>query len=332
MEPQVNPAIVGLASASSGLGPSPISNEEVKEIRDVCLELLTHFKSTSGPKIGDDPALHDLCYQEVLSRLGGYPVEDPSLAFFFAVSLPRGVYMTTIAYGHVEEPSMRMYIAVYTAVLYYIEDIFGSEVTGLANFHSQFCSAESHGDAVLDFFASLLRSTYAYFDYVAANIIITSTLNFVTAMTLEHRTKDLKLPVSAKRYPKFSRRFSGAAEAYAFFIFPREVQVVSYLHAVPDLMVVLNEVNDVLSFYKEELQGEETNLVSTTACCFGLPKNVVLRDLSNEIIESDTNVLSMLKGDVPALKAYTGFTERYVAFHRSLPRYRLDELTADEEN
>ncbi len=90
----------------------------------------------------------------------------------------------------------------------------------------------------------------------------------------------------------------------------------------------------MLSFYKEELQGEETNLVSTTACCFGLRKDVVLRDLSNEIIESDTNVLSMLKGDAIALKAYNGFTERYVAFHRSLPRYRLDELfaPADELN
>ncbi len=115
------------------------------------------------------------------------------MGFFFATALPRGIYMTTIAYGHVEEPYMRMYIAVYTAVLYYIEDIFGSEVTGLASFHSQFCSAESHGDAVLDFFASFLRSTYAHFDYVAANFIVTCTLNFITAMTLEHRTKDLKV-------------------------------------------------------------------------------------------------------------------------------------------
>ncbi len=86
--------------------------------------------------------------------------------------------------------------------------------------------------------------------------------------------------------------------------------------------------SDVLSFYKEEIAGEETNLVSTAARCLGLRKSAVLRDFSKEMIEADRNVTSMLEPESAALKAYNGFAERYIAFHTSHARYRLDELIA----
>ncbi len=88
--------------------------------------------------------------------------------------------------------------------------------------------------------------------------------------------------------------------------------------------------SDVLSFYKEEIAGEETNLVSTTACSLGLKKSIVLRDLANDVIEADKNVTAMLGGDAAVLKAYKDFAERYIAFHTSYTRYRLDELIAGE--
>ncbi len=85
--------------------------------------------------------------------------------------------------------------------------------------------------------------------------------------------------------------------------------------------------SDVLSFYKEELAGDENTLISFTARSLGANKNVVLRDLANEVIETDKNVRLVLASDGAALRAYNAFVEQYVAFHRSLPRYRLNELT-----
>ncbi|KAF9031845.1 terpenoid synthase [Hymenopellis radicata] len=323
MEPQMNPAIVGLAPVSSELEPV-----EIKEIRDICLDLLAHFKSPSYPMVELDPVLHDLCVQEV--KLAGYDVEHPSMVFMFAKCLPGGIRMASTAYGHVEDMSRRIFVALYTGFVFYVEDAFTDDMTGLANFHVRFCSAEPHEDVVLDFFAKFFRGMHAYFEPMAANIILAAALNFVTAQFVEHRTKNLKLSSSAKRFPKFSRGLSGTAEPYAFLIFPREVPVDTYIHCLPELIVFVNEGNDVLSFYKEEIAGEDTNLVSTTAFCSGLKKSDVLRDFANDVIEADRNVISMLEPDAAALKAYNDFAERYIAFHTSYARYRLDELIAGE--
>ncbi|KAF9024115.1 terpenoid synthase, partial [Hymenopellis radicata] len=249
-----------------------------------------------------------------------------------ATWVPDGITIASISYGHLENPSLRLYVALYTAFLMYLDDTFASDVAGLASFHGRFCRAESHGNVVLDFFSSFLRDTHAYFDYMAANLIITAALNFVTALVLEQRTKNIKLSPTAKQFPKFARGLSGVADAYSFFIFPPEVPVDSYIHALPELMGILGGVNDVLSFYKEELTGDEKNLVSITARCLGVKKNVALRDLSKEVIQTDKNVRLLLEPDGVALKAYNAFAEGYVAFHRSITRYRLNELTKGERD
>ncbi len=163
----------------------------MKEIRDICLELIAHFDCTSDLPGGHDPALYDLCCQD--AKLRGYPLEDPSLASFFTTWVHSGISYASISYAHLESPSLRVYVALYAAFLLYIDDTFASDVTGLATFHVQFCRAESHGNVVLDFFSSFLRDTHAYFDYMAANIIITGALNFVTGLVLEHRMKTIKV-------------------------------------------------------------------------------------------------------------------------------------------
>ncbi|KAF8921878.1 isoprenoid synthase domain-containing protein [Mucidula mucida] len=266
------------------------------------------------------------------AKLRGYPLEDPSLASFFTTWVHSGISYASISYAHLESPSLRVYVALYAAFLLYIDDTFASDVTGLATFHVQFCRAESHGNVVLDFFSSFLRDTHAYFDYMAANIIITGALNFVTGLVLEHRMKTIKvittqLAPTAKQFPKFARGSFAAADACSIFIFPPDVSVESYIQALPEMINIITHVNDVLSFYKEELAGDENTLISFTARSLGVNKNVVLRDLANEVIETDKNVRLVLASDGAALRAYNAFVEQYVAFHRSLPRYRLNELT-----
>ncbi|KAF8921882.1 terpenoid synthase [Mucidula mucida] len=274
--------------------------------------------------------LYDLCCEEAISR--GYSLDDPSLAIFFTTCVPGGITTASTAYGHLENPSPRVYIALYTAFLFYLDDTFASNVAGLSTFHVRLCRAESHGNMVLDFFSSFLCDMHAHFDVMAADLIITSALNFVTGLVLEHRMKTIKLSPTAKQFPKFARGLSGAMAAFALFVFPPEVPVDSYIQALPEPMGIITGVNDVLSFYKEELAGDERNLVSITARCLGLKKNVVLSDLAKEVIENDKNVRLLLESGGAALKAYNAFREPYVAFHRSFPRYRLNELTGGEIN
>ncbi len=115
------------------------------------------------------------------------------MVFLITKCLPGGIRMASTAYGHVDDQARRLFVTLYTAFVFYVEDYFLKDMTGLANFHVRFCSAEPHDDVVLDFFANFFRGIYAYFDPLAANIIIAAALNFVSAQFVEHRTKDLKV-------------------------------------------------------------------------------------------------------------------------------------------
>jgi hypothetical protein len=44
----------------------------------------------------------------------------------------------------------------------------------------------------------------------------------------------------ALRYPCLGRILSGAAEAYAFFVFPTDMPLTDFIQAVPEIMVYIN--------------------------------------------------------------------------------------------
>lgn len=44
------------------------------------------------------------------------------------------------------------------------------------------------------------------------------------------------------RYPTFSRRMSGAADAYGLFAFPRTLRLDSYVQALPEMINYINNV------------------------------------------------------------------------------------------
>lgn len=138
---------------------------------------------------------------------------------------------------------------------------------------------------------------------------------------------------------------SGASEAYALFVFPPELPLQSYVQALPDIRVILNQgkwvilnsgssdadtyadclsTSDVFSFYKEELVGESVNYVSLIAAIRGISKIQALDSLSNDVVDAHKRCLQILSKD--AYEAYLRFSHGYVGFHVSLDRYKLNEL------
>ncbi|OAX35054.1 hypothetical protein K503DRAFT_773896 [Rhizopogon vinicolor AM-OR11-026] len=45
---------------------------------------------------------------------------------------------------------------------------------------------------------------------------------------------------------------------FVLFIFPSTLPVEDYIQSMPDLAIITGYVNDVLSFYKEEITGDTT--------------------------------------------------------------------------
>ncbi|KII94514.1 hypothetical protein PLICRDRAFT_169261 [Plicaturopsis crispa FD-325 SS-3] len=254
----------------------------------------------------------------------GYSMEGPqSIAGPF---IGHGVVMATTAYAHLPDQRGQIFICLYTAFLTYAEDIYSTDVGGVAEFSERLARGQPQNDRVLDNLADLLLRAHEYFERIAANMVMSCTLNFMTSILLDHDTDGMELEPRAQRYPKFTRRMSGAAETFAVCIFPPALPLQSYIQAMPDLDVFLHGANDLLSFYKEELVGEQVNQVSLIAKCRCITKREALRVLEDQVVAAHDNIVEILAPCEEAACAFKKFERSYIAFHTSLKRYKLDEL------
>ncbi|KII94515.1 hypothetical protein PLICRDRAFT_120583 [Plicaturopsis crispa FD-325 SS-3] len=254
----------------------------------------------------------------------GYSMEGPlSVAGPFIRS---GVIIATTAYAHLPDKRGQIFICLYTAFVMYAEDVYSTDVGGVAEFSERLARGQPQNDRVLDNLVDLLRRAHEYFDRIIANIIMSCAINYITAILLEHDTNGMMLEPRAQRYPKFSRRMSGSPETYAVSIFPPALPLQSYIQAMPDLEVFINCTNDLMSFYKEELVGEQVNQVSLIAKCRCITKREALRVLEDQVVAAHDNIVEILAPHEDAACAFKRFVRGYIAFHTSLKRYKLDEL------
>ena len=94
--------------------------------------------------------------------------------------------MSTTAYAHLTNYSTRIYIALYTGVLICLDDTYLDNKQGIMTFNERFMNNEPEKDPVLAAMGIILRETTRHFDCIPSNIIVTATLNLVTALSLEH--------------------------------------------------------------------------------------------------------------------------------------------------
>jgi hypothetical protein len=296
-----------------------IAENPHKDIREAITDLLVRC-NLSFAAIPYDREFHNACCD--VARSKGYAIDAPSLQPF----IPGGVVIATTTYAHLENKSTQIIIALYTAFLIYIDDVHQNDVGGIYGFNERFVLCQPQDDPVLESLASLLRELPKHFGRVSSNMMISSTLNFVTSLILDYETKDMPASPDAGNYAAFSRVMCGASETYAMFVFPTQIPLPVYIQAFPEVMNFLNKTNDVLSFYKEELAGETINHISNMARCRGVSKIEVLRLLCDEVVTCHLQSLNILSPHHEAHAVYSKFSQGYIDFHTSLTRYRLDEL------
>jgi len=83
--------------------------------------------------------------------------------------------------------------------------------------------------------------------------------------------------------------------------------------------------SDILSFYKEETQGETATYVSRLAVTRGITKLNVLHETIDKTVQAHHNILQSLKVHADAYDAYVSFFHGYIEFYAA-PRYKLQEL------
>ncbi|KAL5480713.1 hypothetical protein ACEPAI_9653 [Sanghuangporus weigelae] len=263
-----------------------------------------------------------LCIAEASAR--GYLGGDDAV---LRRSIVVGATMVVTAYAHLRDEGVKMYIALYTGFVVYLDDLFLSHIDAIREFVSRFVARQPQQLKVLDDFAALLLETPRFHDAVVCNIILTSTFDFLSSLLIQYDVLGVPMPTSTMEYPMFFRRLSGLGNAYAAFIFPASIPVHSWIFAFPDIAYCVCTLNDILSFYKEDLAGEtEENLIWLTARNRNVSVYESLCAIANDTVETHNRVLRTLEPSQDAHDAYCNFAWGYHAFYIESKRYKLQDL------
>ncbi|KAF5381860.1 hypothetical protein D9757_008347 [Collybiopsis confluens] len=270
----------------------------------------------------DEPFL-ELCHTEARKR--GYMVDGEEELRPFII---QGVAIAFTAYAHLpDSPTIQVWMALITAAAIYCDDKFLKDTSSVDVFCDRLLRGQPQADRALNAFAELIVETPMHFPRLTANLIVASIFNFINSIILDKQTLGMEVSPVADNYPMFTRIMSGVAEFYGLAAFPVHLRIDSYIQALPSMMTFIVDVNDILSFYKEELVGESVNYVSLWAKSRGCDKSQALYAIIQETVEAHEKVVQILQKEPEALDAYYNFASGYVQFHTVLDRrYRLDEL------
>ncbi|EMD33752.1 hypothetical protein CERSUDRAFT_117848 [Gelatoporia subvermispora B] len=137
----------------------------------------------------------------------------------------------------------------------------------------------------------------------------------------------MALSIQSLAFVEYRRIKTGVGEAYAGYIwdinrFPDEK---AFVQAMPDAVLFIQYVNDIMSFYKEELGGDLGTYVQDRALVTRMTSAEVLSHVVDATIASVNSARAVL-GNGPARDAWEFFMRGYIAFHLQAPRYLLHEI------
>ncbi|KAJ8474105.1 hypothetical protein ONZ45_g16068 [Pleurotus djamor] len=288
---------------------TPQANDRVDLLHmKLIIESMLHKCGVKAHRLPMNAEFSQKCLNDAIS-LGVSLEASPS----YLKANEAGSAMAYFAFSHLKSEATRVFIGTYTALIIHIED----------------------KTDILEALAKQLRMLHEHFGHMQANGIVTATVKCMTSLWHEpkvpHERRDTDTTLDCCcGFPRYVRGMSGTGEAFAMFIFPREVEFSVYAQAIPSLTGIVGYLNDVLSLHKEELAGEDTNFITTMAKHHDTTKSQIFLKLSDQVVrwfDISHRILDVrLSGSAEAFGAFMSFMQGYVDYHTSAARYRLDEV------
>lgn len=125
-----------------------------------------------------------------------YNLGDPLNSEIFPPYIVVGAMIAQAAYAHLKDRSIQVYIALYTAILTYLDDKYEHHVAALTSFNERFVRGDDQADKVLQILAKLLYELPHRYSSIASSMIITSTMNYITSLILELETSEMPVGVA----------------------------------------------------------------------------------------------------------------------------------------
>ncbi|KAF9254926.1 terpenoid synthase [Marasmius fiardii PR-910] len=218
-------------------------------------------------------------------------------------------------------------MAIFSALAAAVDDVFYDNHKHMEGFNERLVKGVAQNDPILDALAKTIFDTFKYYGHIQSNMFVTSTLDFMTSLMLDLEMRKVTPNFNPTAgFAAYLRSISGVQNAFAMLVFPKDIDVGVYIQYLPQMAIYINYMNDVLSFYKEELREEKENLVTLLAKESGIAKYEAFQRVADDVAEANKIIMDGLAGDQIALECWKNFRRGYIRFHTSSSRYRLDEL------
>ncbi|OCH85964.1 terpenoid synthase [Obba rivulosa] len=251
--------------------------------------------------------------------------DDSALALRY---VPTALAFITTAYAHLSSIDLKIQLALFVVLATALDEPAIMHALPSQDFHARFCAGSvGMENDMLGQLVGVLEKMPEFYSRYAAAAIGAAALQFVNVSILENESRDVRLHADARAFVEYRRVRSSVAEAYAHFVWEkaRFPDVHAYVQAIPDAILFIGYLNDILSFYKEELEGEVGNYVGDRALVSGKSSLETLREIIDEAAAASDRIHKIL-GDGEARDAWDAFVTGGIAFHVIDPRYRLQEV------
>ncbi|GFF58849.1 hypothetical protein IFM46972_11219 [Aspergillus udagawae] len=300
--------------------------------KDIPASAIRSFVSALKCDFGRFPMCEDRELREATERAIRQHVSPERHCQMLIARLPVGVGVATHAYS-MYPFEIRLFIGIYTTLFTYIDDADPRDRTPkLERFAVNFGLGVSHSDANLDYLTHLLAVDLPKLWGPFTSCITKATMDLLPGCLLENYFPS-GFDRLASGFPSYLRNKTGASEAYAYCIFPESLFperefLGLYVHSIAGIIEITNAINDIISYYKEEVIGDEANgrIVSEARVQMRQPAEVLLETCRESGSMHQHIKQTLGEANKQLLRAYCSFVDGLSAFHILSGRYRLSEI------
>jgi hypothetical protein len=227
---------------------------------------------------------------------------------------------------------VQLAIAKFIALTIIVDDMGEHILEGLKKYRVNLLRRERIGVKVIQSLFDQVLDMGQYYDGFAQDMMFKGVAEFLTANVIELETKGVLTPVeSTPNFTSYLRQKSGISETFTLLLFlgkesEGEVEL-GHLPIIPELMRWTDETNDILSFYKESIVGDERdNSIYLHALSHGQSPLQSLLDYQTSALGFLGRIKAFLDENEGLRKVVEEFVQGYLAFHFTNPRYRFREL------
>lgn len=248
-----------------------------------------------------------------------------------------GTLVTIYFYPNHNEQSQFL-IGLFTACFLVVEDDGHLMVDDLAQFRPRMMAGHKQPELF-----ELMKWLFAEFDGAfprfCSNKLFASILSAWSVFEVEYDQSPSPTVTSTASplFPKYFRNMTGCSEVYVYFLLTQEdfsmTRMKLLLRAIPELLNVTDELNDLFSFYKESVIDidrdsaiERDTYVYQQACVDGAPVWNVIQSVAEKIKQRYATIESILQDDPFLQELGREFMIGQMQFYLTSKRYRLSEL------